>query len=105
MRSRREAGTTCCDGPSERESQMNNMSLSTLRQVFGFPTDANLERQSTSVDCAQINSTSVGISALSLSVIPDIMHISKIKGMKGPLGSSIILKSVVSVVNAPENFS
>lgn len=94
---RREEGTNLCDAPSKCKSRLNTPSLSTLKQVFDLQKDANAEQQSASVNNAEIISSSADTSGFSFSVMPFIMQICIIKGMSGPLGSSMISKSVIPV--------
>lgn len=64
------AGTIRWDVPPKEETQTNTPSLSTLKEMFGFPTDGKEARRSESVDFAVMKSESVVIYAISLSVIP-----------------------------------
>lgn len=59
-----------------------------------------MNRQSVSVDCAQINSGNVGIFVLSLSIISAFMQTFCVKAMKGPSGFLTSSNSGVSVVAA-----
>lgn len=71
---------------SKREAPANIPSLTTLKRVYGFPTYAKLTRKSESVGCAVKNSNNVGISAILLSLMPEIMLASGRNGTKRPLG-------------------
>lgn len=73
--------------------------------MFGFPTDANAERQSVPVNCTEINSGSVGTSAFMLSVIYAIIQTSEIEGTNLPLFSLVNSKSVISVRGAQVKFA
>lgn len=85
---------------------MNEHSIAVdVKRVSGFPTDANVERQSASIHCAEINSANVGFSTFSLSVIPVIMQTSVVKKTNGPLGSPMNSMSVTSVLIAHVNIS
>lgn len=65
-----------------------------MKRVLGFPTNANAEQQSVSVDCEEINSAKVVISTSSKSVISANVQASVIEGTNTPLGSSLNSKSV-----------
>lgn len=97
----REAGNTCCDVQSKRETQTSTPSLSTLKRVLGFPRDAKAVRQSELVDCAVMNSANVCISVFSLFLTPFITQTSAIQGTNRPWGSSINLRLGISVLGAP----
>lgn len=51
--------------------------------MLGFPNDGKAARQSELVDCIFTNLSSIGISALSLSVIPSVTQNSRIKAIRG----------------------
>lgn len=61
--------------------------------MFSLTTDANGARLSYSVECAGMNSDSVGIYVFSLSVMPAMARASDIKKVKWTFGSSVIFKS------------
>lgn len=66
----REAGTTCFDVPCILETRSSTPSLSTLKSVFGFPTDTTAERKSNYVYCAKINSAGICVTHWSASRCP-----------------------------------
>lgn len=83
----------------------NTPSLATSKRLFGFLTDSIEERQSASVDCIEINSGKVGISAFSFSVMPAVMLTSKMQGTNDPLGSSMNSRVFMFVLGAHVNIS
>lgn len=71
-------GTTRWDAPSKRETRTDIQSLSTLKRMFGFPTDTEAAHKSESVHFAVMSLDRVGTSAFSLSVIAANMKLSKV---------------------------
>lgn len=96
-RGRTEVRTIRCNALCKVKTQTNTPSQLAGKGLFGFPTDGNAKPWSELMDCAEINSPSVGIPVLALSVMPAIMSKTGIKDSNGPLDSSINTKSGISV--------
>lgn len=97
---RKETDTTRRDAPFKWETRTSTPSLLMLKRLIGFPTYENVERQSMSVHCAEINSANSVISAFWFSVMPAITQTSRRKGTKGPLCSLMNSGSVILVCGA-----
>lgn len=93
---KKKAGMTRFHTPSKEETRIKFF-LSTLKGVFGFPTDANDKRQSKSVDCVDRNSAHITCYTLLLSVTEAIMQTSSMEGTNWSLRSSTITKTALSV--------
>lgn len=77
----KEGGTTRCAVPSKAANLSNSLSISTLNNVYGLQTDANVEGQSTSLNCSEGNSVSTGMSAFLLSMMPAIIQTFLMNGL------------------------
>lgn len=86
--------------PTRKKTRSNTPSLSTLKAVLGFPTDANAKRQYASVDYAGKNPASIGSSVFPLSVMRAIKKTSGMKETIALLVFSMNLKSATSVCGA-----